>query len=149
MCDVILQPAPGALQAPGTAHLSLRFNSLAPQHFTSTHCWISFSPICIISTGGRATCWGGGKKNRFQWEQRRGVCRIHLWLFCKNRSLFHHSKNSLSLFLSVSLFLPPPLLCPPLFLGGWRVLLRSDLMGKTQKKEENQKTGNMSGHTGV
>lgn len=33
MCDVILQPAPGALQAPGTARLFLRFNSTGPPTF--------------------------------------------------------------------------------------------------------------------
>lgn len=145
---MILQPAPGALQAPRTARLFLRFNSLAPNILHPPTAGSLFLPSALFPQGGELPGRRGKKKKDFSWN-RDTESAVFIYGFSVRIALFFITPRIPFLFLSVSLFQPPPLLCPPLFLGGWRVLLRSHLMGKTQKKEEKQKTGNMSGQTGV
>lgn len=151
MCDVILQPAPGALQAASRTRLFLSLcNSLAPQHFTATYCWISSpSPFYFFSyRGGCATCW----RKHFCGNRDVGICPIHLWYFWENCALLCITPRipfSLCVSLSISLSTPHP--HPSVFLSVSRWLSCLDALrfdGKNQKKRK-EDGGNMSGQTGV
>lgn len=62
VCDVILQPAPGALQAPGTARLFLRFNSLAPNILHPPTAGSLFLPSALFPQGGERLAGDEKKK---------------------------------------------------------------------------------------
>lgn len=143
MCDVILQPAPGALRAPGTAPPSLCFNSLAPQHFTSTHCWIpsSRSHLHSFPQGGRATCWRERGKKAFS-GNRDAECAVFIYGFSVRIALFSITPRIPFLSFSPSLsFYPHPFSILPSFsaAGVCVVALRFD--GKNPEERQEPEEG--------